>query len=88
MSRKSGASELSEPKDRLSRLRGLADRLEVEIATAEGAALASLSRSLVTVLEQIDSLAPPESKGTPLDELAKRRAARPAGPAGRVRAGG
>lgn len=86
--RKKPPTEDSEASDRLSRLRNLALDLEVRIASAESdTGAASLARVLVTVLEQIDEIAPPVKKGTPLDELAKRRSARPAGPAGRVRAG-
>jgi hypothetical protein len=61
---------------RLDTLRALRDRLSEEIDTCDSKRdVAALSQRLMDVLEQIDAAekAAPESKGTPLDELARRR---------------
>lgn len=75
--------------DRLKALRALRDLLAVEIDTCSSARdIAALSRQFADVLAQIEKLAPPEQKGTPLDELAKRRAGRGAAAPGAGRAAG
>jgi len=75
--------------DRLRTLRALRDRLADEIDVCDSPRdLAPLTRELSRVMAEIDALAPPESKGTPLDELAKRRAARGANAPGSGRAAG
>jgi hypothetical protein len=73
--------------DRVATLRALRDRLSEEIDTCDSKRdVAALSQRLMDVLEQIDAAekAAPESKGTPLDELARRRGrpARATGSAG------
>lgn len=70
--------------DRLATLRDLRDVLAKSIVeTDSGPAVAALSRQLTDVLSQIEvaEKAEPEQKGTALDELQKRRAARGAGAA-------
>lgn len=64
--------------DRLVTLRALRDLLAREIEGCESPRdLAALSRQLTLVLADIEELAPPaEQKGTPLDELRRRRSAR------------
>jgi hypothetical protein len=62
--------------DRLETLRALRDRLAAEIDVCDSKRdVAALSQRLMDVLEQIEAAekARPESKGTPLDELAARR---------------
>jgi hypothetical protein len=75
---------------RLDTLRALRDRLAREIEECTSSRdVAALARQLVLVLEEIDSLAPPEQpKGTVLDDLEAQRAKRGAAPAGSARAGG
>jgi hypothetical protein len=71
--------------DRFQRLCWLRDLLTAAVAGSESARdLAALSRQLTDVLAQIDEIAPAKPKGTPLDELEARRAARPASPSGRA----
>lgn len=67
--------------DRVATLRALRDRIAKEIETAEQSRdVAALARQLTLILGEIATLAPPaQKKGTPLDELRERRAAR--GPA-------
>lgn len=68
--------------DRLATLRDLRDVLAKSIVEPQpGPAIAALSRQLTDVLSQIEAAekAVPEQKGTALDELQKRRAARGAG---------
>jgi hypothetical protein len=75
--------------DRLDTLRALRDTLASAIDATESARdLAALSRQLTDVLEQVAECekAAPKPKGTPLDELATRRAARRPVPSGRKRA--
>lgn len=65
--------------DRLETLRGLRDRLTAAVdATEDAYQLAQLSNRLEAVLQQIEAVerARPEKKGTPLDELHRKRAAR------------
>ncbi|MEV4670983.1 hypothetical protein AB0K34_04950 [Actinomadura sp. NPDC049382] len=77
MSELGGLSEAAATGSRLTALRALRDRLAAEIdAGPMPRDLAALSRQLTDVLAQIEALAPPEQKGTPLDELANRRAGR------------
>jgi hypothetical protein len=84
-----GLSEAAATGSRLTALRALRDRLAAEIDGCESARdVAALSRQLTDVLSQIDGLAPPEQKGTPLDELAKRRTGRGAAAPGAGRAAG
>ena len=72
---------------RLAALESLRDLLAAEIDAGPAPRdLAALSRQLTDVLAQIEQLAPPEKKGTPLDELAKRRAGRGAAAPGASRA--
>jgi hypothetical protein len=70
--------------DRLSTLQALRDVLagEIEAVATPSAAKASLARQLTLVLAEIEHLAPPEQKGTPLDQLEQRRRARGAKTAG------
>jgi hypothetical protein len=85
-----GLAEVAVRGDRLASLETLRDRLAREIdVCGSGRDLAALATRFADVLEQIESLAPPEMpKGNPLDELeAKRAAVRGATPAGRVSAG-
>jgi hypothetical protein len=73
----------------LTALQALRDRLAAEIDAGPAPRdLAALSRQFAEVLAQIEKLAPPEQKGTPLDELAKRRAGRGAAAPGAGRAAG
>lgn len=66
--------------DRLASLKALRDRLAVDIDECESARdVAALSNRLMDVLAQIDELdsaKPVEAKVNPIDEVAKRRAAR------------
>ena len=65
--------------DRVQALRQLRDTLATAIDECEsGRDLAALSRQMTEVLALLEKAAPPESKGTPLDELASRRAGRSA----------
>jgi len=71
--------------DRLAALRALRDRLAEEIDGCQSSRdMAALSRQLTDVLGQIDALeraSAPAEKGTGLDELNARRAARESGAA-------
>jgi len=73
---------------RVATLEALRDRLALEIDAGESARdVSSLSQRLMDVLTEIADLAPPvKAKGSPLDELAKRRSARVATPARKARA--
>lgn len=66
--------------DRPIALRALRDRLAVDIDVCVSARdVSSLSQRFMDVLEQLDALAgKSQQRGTPLDELKKRRAARTA----------
>lgn len=73
--------------DRLVALRALRSVLAATITAGPPPRdLAALSRQLTDVLAQIEEAekSAPEHKGTPLDELEKRRAARGAKPARRA----
>lgn len=68
--------------DRISALRDLRDILARSIEECESFRdLASLSGRLQSVLEEIAKLEGPKEAGDGIDEIAKRRAARRAGPA-------
>jgi hypothetical protein len=80
----SGITEASASGDRISTLRELRDLLarELDAVATPPAAKAAMARQMVLILEDIDRLAPPEQKGTPLDQLEQRRRARGAKTAG------
>jgi len=66
----------AEAGDRLATLKALRDRLAAEIDECESKRdTAALSQRLMDVLEQIDTAekAQPEKKGTPRDEVARKR---------------
>lgn len=68
--------------DRLNRLLSSRDILAQAVAECESARdLAALSREYRAVLAEIEQLAPAESKGDDIDEIAQRRAARRSSPA-------
>lgn len=67
--------------DRLATLKALRDVLASSIVEADPDKRASLAARLESVLEQIDRLTPQAKAGDPVDEIAKRRAARGAGTA-------
>jgi hypothetical protein len=70
--------------DRLAALRDLRDLVARALVTTESARdVAALSRQMTDVLAQIEAVekAAPEKKGTALDELQNRRAARKPGAA-------
>lgn len=75
--------------DRLASLKALRDRLAVDIDECESARdVAALSNRLMEVLAQIDELEaanPVKVKANPIDEVAKRRAARKSNTANRTR---
>jgi hypothetical protein len=75
---------------RLEDLRATRDRLRVLVREAEPQYVAALAGRLQAVLAEIDELDPPapEVKGTPLDEVKARRAARGAAAPRASRAGG
>ena len=70
--------------DRLSTLQELRDLLarELDAVATPPAAKAAMARQMVLILAEIERLAPPEQKGTPLDQLEQRRRARGAKTAG------
>lgn len=71
-----GLASVAAEGDRTATLKALRDRLAREIERCEsGRDVAALSRQLTYVLEQIDAN-PGEVEGSPLDDLAKRRAGR------------
>jgi hypothetical protein len=75
---------------RLVGLEALRDRLAGEIETCESSRdVAALSLRLMDILAQLEEIgkAQPEEKGSPLDELAKRRSGRPASPTTRTGSG-
>ena len=78
MSRPEGLTAAAASGDRVSTLAALRDLLADEIERSESSRdVAALSRQLTMVMGEIAELAPPaEKKGTPLDELRERRAAR------------
>lgn len=61
-------------------LEHLRDRLIEEVGTAEGRDLAPLAKELRAVMTELESL--PTGKGSTVDDLAQRRAARRAEAAG------
>lgn len=70
-----GLLEAVQSGDRVKALTELRDTLAREIEACDSARdVAALSRQLTDVLAMLAKAAPPESKGTPLDELASRRA--------------
>ncbi len=74
-------SEAAATGDRIQALTALRDRLAVDLDECRSARdVAALSQRLMDVLAQIETAqaAKPEAKGTPLDELKKRRAQRTA----------
>jgi hypothetical protein len=79
-----GLSDSAASGDRLSTLQALRDVLAhvIECEQTPASAVASLARQLTLVLAEIERLAPPEQKGTPLDQLEQRRRARGAKTAG------
>lgn len=75
-------TESAESGDRLQALKDLRDLLARNIADCDSLRdLASLSGRFQAVLSEIDELSPKEAAGDGIDEIAKRRAARRAGPA-------
>ncbi len=73
---------------RLAGLQALRDVLALQIEVSDGARdVAVLARQLIDVLEQIEVVerAVPSEKGSPLDELEKRRVGRQSGASGRAR---
>ena len=78
-------SEVAAGGDRLVTLRALRDRLALDLDGCESKRdVASLSQRLMDVLEQIEAAekAQPETKGTALDEIARRRSERAKGKPG------
>lgn len=71
--------------DRIARLRALADDLEASLAEASVGVKAQLAAQYRATLAEIDDLerasAPAAPKGSGLDEVSQRRAARGAGAA-------
>lgn len=65
--------------DRLRALEALRDVLAQSIVAADPDKRAALAARLTDVLEQIEKLTPVAKAGDPVDEIAKRRAARGAG---------
>jgi len=55
-------------------LEAIRDRLAAEMATAEGASLASVAKQLADVLSRLENL--PSKEASALDDLAKRRTRR------------
>ena len=66
---------------RLERLEAARDALAVAVASVDPEKLPAVVKEYRATLAEIEQLAPAEQKGTPLDELKKRRAARGAGAA-------
>jgi hypothetical protein len=72
-----GVFEAASSGDRIATLVALRDHLALQIDEAKYAKDASpLADRLMKVLAEIAELAPPEKKGTALDQLAERRRAR------------
>ncbi|MFF8768504.1 hypothetical protein ACF07Q_28650 [Nocardiopsis dassonvillei] len=81
--------DTAEAGDRLATLRMLRNRLAKDIdVTGDAAEVATLSRQLIKVLEQIEGLEGREQKGDSVDDLAAARAARRAAAADSVPASG
>ena len=66
---------------RLDDLKDMRDLLWESVRQADPDKRAPLFARLESVIEQIDALSPNEKAGDPVDEIAKRRAARGAGAA-------
>ena len=66
---------------RLADLKAMRDLLWISLGQADPDKRAPLFARLESVIEQIDRLSPNERAGDPVDEIAKRRASRGAGPA-------
>jgi hypothetical protein len=64
---------------RLDDLKDMRDLLWESVRQADPDKRAPLFARLESVIEQIDNLSPNEKAGDPVDEIAKRRAARGAG---------
>lgn len=72
---------------RLDDLKAMRELLWTSLSEADPDKRAPLFARLESVIEQIDALSPNEKAGDPVDEIAKRRAARGAGsPTGASRA--
>lgn len=67
--------------DRLTDLEEMRELLWASVKQADPEKRAPLFARLESVIEQIDKLAPTAKAGDPVDEIAKRRAARGAGSA-------
>ena len=80
------AEEQAATPDRLTRLRNLAALLEESIQESTVGVRAQLAAQYRATLAEIDELekSSPEQKGTALDELNARRAARESGAAGKA----
>jgi hypothetical protein len=75
--------------DRISRLRATRDRLQAAIEDCESSRdLAALSREYRLTMAELDTLAPKKPKESPVDEIARRRAARKTDPPGEGDAAG
>lgn len=75
-------TESAESGDRLATLRDLRDLLAKQIQACDSMRdLAALSGRLQAVLAEIAILEPKKAEGDGIDEIARRRAARRAGPA-------
>lgn len=66
---------------RLDDLKAMRELLWTSLSEADPDKRAPLFARLESVIEQIDDLSPREKAGDPVDEIAKRRASRGAGPA-------
>ena len=66
---------------RLDDLKAMRELLWTSLSEADPDKRAPLFARLESVIEQIDTLSPNEKAGDPVDEIAKRRAARGAVPA-------
>lgn len=66
---------------RLDDLKAMRELLWTSLSDADPAKRAPLFARLESVIEQIESLSPSEKAGDPVDEIARRRAARGAGSA-------
>ena len=64
---------------RLDDLKAMRELLWTSLSEADPDKRAPLFARLESVIEQIDALSPNEKAGDPVDEIAKRRAARGAG---------
>lgn len=62
--------------DRVKALVAIRDQLAVLLEGAAPRDGASLAKQLADTIDKIEAAAPPKTKGTPLDEVAKQRAKR------------